>query len=105
MSTTVYLVEGWTEPIRTKLYADNVIQDLTGMSVELEPYLHGVLQTFTGVAEIESPESSGIVRYTPSSADLVKGRYKIRWKITDLDGKVAFFPNSVTPELWIVSKP
>lgn len=101
---SVALVEGWTERIRDVILADGEVQDLTGMTVELVAYdRSGHLVEMEGTAGIEDA-ANGIVYFAPSPNDLKKGKYKIRWKITDSGDQVAFCPNE-DPEEWIVSKP
>jgi len=100
---SVLLVEGWTERVRVTLLADGVALDLTGYTVELIAYNSVGTVTLAGTAGIDTA-ASGIVYFDPNSADFVKGTLKVRWKLTDPLGKVSFFPNSVQPDVWTISK-
>lgn len=100
---TVYLVAGWTERIRMVMLADGVALDLTGYAVELVSYNSTGTLTLLGTSGIDTAVS-GIASFDPNPADLVTGKMKVRWKLTDPLGKVSFFPNSVDPDIWVVSK-
>jgi hypothetical protein len=100
------LVEGWTERIVYQLSADGVNQALTGAGVEMLLYdKHNRPVAYSGTAGI-SDVALGKVYFDPTAADLVNSLspYEVRWKVTDLSGKIAFFPNG-NIELWNVRKP
>lgn len=98
----VLLVQGWTERIKDNLLADGVAVNLTGYTVQLIAWNSSGPVTLAGTSGIDTP-LSGTVYFDPASGDLVKGTLKIRWKVTDPQGKVSFFPNSVQPEIWTIS--
>lgn len=100
---TIYLVEGWTERVRINLLADDVAINLTGYTVELIVYNSSGTLTLVGTSGIDDPVT-GTVYFDPDASDLVKGRLKARWKVIDPSGKVAFFPNTVDPDIWVISK-
>ena len=105
------LVQGWTERIRTQLFADGAAFDLTGYStspasVEMLLYNRSkLLVTPTGISGIDTA-SAGIVYFDPASDDLLAAMspYYVRWKVTDSFGKMVFFPNG-NPEVWNVQQP
>ena len=97
------LVEGHTGVIDEILKANGAAVNLTGMTVEL------VLQTADGAfvdtatdVTVETP-AEGVVRYTPDAADLLATDtpHVARWKVTDGNGHVVFFP-SEAGEVWEV---
>lgn len=98
------LVQGWTEQIQDTLFADGVVQDLTGMTVQLVMYNSGKKPvTLLGDTVIVNA-SEGVVGFNPATTDLLKGVYSIRWKVTDPSDRVAFFPSG-SPEVWTVQLP
>ena len=99
-------VEGWTERIRDQLSDTEGTIDLTLMTVVLLMYdREGAAFTFAGTAGIDTA-ATGIVYFDPNAADLQSdlSPYSVRWKVTDVGGKIAFFPNQ-TPEKWTVRRP
>jgi hypothetical protein len=102
-----YLVEGWTERIIDQLIADDVAVNLTGgTTVELVLYdKNGTLKSIPSQSGIDTA-LVGKVYYDPASTDLKHSEspYSVRWKVTDVANKVAFFPNA-QPEKWFVFKP
>ena len=105
------LVQGWTERIRTQLFADGAPFDLTGYdeppaSVEMLLYnCAKVLVTPSGTSGIDTP-ATGIVYFDPAPDDLLASMspYSVRWQVTDSAGKIAFFPNG-RPDVWTVQLP
>lgn len=106
-----FLVEGWTERIRTQLLADGTPfpltdYDLPPAAVEMILATNlGAIVTPSGVSGIDTP-STGIVYFDPEPSDLLAKHspYSVRWKVTDSDGKSVFFPNDAA-EQWIVHEP
>ena len=99
------LVEGWTERIVYQLFSDGVAQPLTGGSVQLRVRTQEDSPvTFSGTVGILDA-AAGKVYFDPTSTDIVTGNspLKVRFRFTDSAGKVSFFPNSETPEYWVVS--
>jgi hypothetical protein len=97
------LVEGWTEPIRYQLTADGAVDDYTNMTVALVAHdKHGTALALAGSVNW-SDATTGIVVYSPDAADLLRinSPMRIRWRVTDTDDKVAYFPNS-EPEEWTI---
>lgn len=47
-----------------------------------------------------------LARFAPNAADLVfsTGKLYARWKVTDLSGKVAYFPGGKEPEEWEIGR-
>jgi uncharacterized phiE125 gp8 family phage protein len=97
------LVEGHTGVIDETLKSNGEAVNLTGMTVEL------VLQTAVGAlvdtaddVTVPTP-AEGIVRYTPDAADLLATQtpHVARWKVTDGNGHVVFFPSDAG-EVWEV---
>ena len=96
-------VQGWTSRIKYTVYTDGAVQDLTAMSVQLVAYDRTDSPvSFVGTVGIATP-ASGLVYFDPSDTDLLKSKspYSIRWKVTDSNGRVAFFPSGA-PEVWYV---
>lgn len=82
------------------LYNDGVAQDLTGMTVTLELTTdRGARVQTTGDVSVPS---STVARYTPSAGDLplAGGAFRARFKVTDAQGRSAFFPS--VAQVWIV---
>lgn len=108
MGILLRVVEGWTGrlgPFTLKLNGTPV--DLTGMTVELSLRTHGASQetAITGTVEADADQvaNAGQVNYDPAPADLVKGRYYTRFKVTDGEGAVVYFPNGTADDL-VVSR-
>lgn len=105
------LVEGWTERIRSQLFADGSPFDLTNYDNNLPASVTMLLfgkdraqVNYAGQAGVVSAEAaSGIVFFDPGPNDLKASLspYTVRWKVTDSAGKVAFFPNG-DPDEWDV---
>lgn len=107
MAEQLDLVQGWTERIIVELSADDAVQDLTGMTVQLQAWSRGRLLTLSGISgALSGSESDGKVYFDPASSDLTAARspLSIRWKVTDGSGKVAFFPKD-EPDIWNVRLP
>ena len=102
-----YFREGWTERIRFALTINGgTVLDVSGMTIALvgKDRLSNDL-TFTGSVGASSP-TTGIVYFDPATSDLKEsnGPYRLRWKVTDSNGKVAYFPNA-EPMTWIIDQP
>lgn len=99
--------EGWTERIRYALTHDeDEVLDLTGMTVALVGKDGaGTAIDFSGATGTDDA-TAGIAYFDPAAGDLVASGspYRVRWKITDGDGKVAFFPREA-PLVWRVTNP
>lgn len=100
---TENLVAGTTIDIVYQLLIDDEVPgtSLAG-TVELiltEKITGAVLET-SGDASI-SDASTWKVKYSPDSADLVKGIYYAHWKVTDGGGKISFFPDG-PGDIWYV---
>lgn len=100
--TEIEIVAGWVGPIQVQFKADNAAVDLTGATVTLAltERTTGASIDTSGDVAIDTA-ASGIVSYTPDSADLVEGTYNMRWKVV-LGGQTVFFPSSVEPDLLLV---
>ena len=104
------VVEGWTEPIVHRLLNDKVPVLIQGMDVALILIGHdGTAVDTTGKVANEddgTEPNRGRVAYRPDAGDLVaaKSMYSVRWRVTDGDGKNAFWPNDDFEKLK-VSKP
>lgn len=99
-------VEGWTERINYTIYADGTAVNLDTMSATLLLYdKRGNQVSYAGTSGIETA-ASGLLYFDPSANDLLysKSPYKVRWKVTDNSGQIAYFPNSGA-EVWRVRKP
>jgi hypothetical protein len=100
-------VEGQTEPIIHQLLNEGEPVAIQGMMVEL------VLQKRDGIAINTSGKitnlddgtepNRGKVRYSPDAADLTKAGspYFVRWKVTDVGGKIAFWSNAAADRLTV----
>ncbi len=98
------LVEGFTGRIRDTLKLNNAAVDLTGMSVDLLAFSQGTEITLAGTSGIETP-GSGLVYFDPDPTDLVYSRnpLQVRWKVTDQNNKVVFFPSGPA-DVWVIQK-
>lgn len=98
----ISLVTGWTSPIDYILKADGTAVNLTGMTVAIQVYgRSGNTLSVSGAVEVTSP-TTGAVRFTPASSDISRSRslcYEVRFKVTDSNGKIAYFPNGAA-EVW-----
>ncbi len=102
------LVEGWTGRIIETLKSNNSPINLTGMTAQLFLYDNtGAPFPYTGTAGVlAGSERYGKVYFDPAATDLlaIHSTYGVRWKVTDGNGKVVWFPNQVLGQ-WYVSKP
>lgn len=92
--TTYDVVAGTTSPIDIDLLDDGQTPSGTlGGTIELIlKNAAGTQIDFTGDVSIQSA-SGWRVRISPDAADFVQGIYRGRIKITDDNGKIAYFPN------------
>lgn len=96
-------VAGWTGNIDVDLLDNGAVPDgnLAGATVEL------VLESADGVALPLTDNTSILdatnwrIRVQPDAADFVVGTYRGRFKVTDIDSKVFYFPNSIW-DSWII---
>ena len=90
------VVEGWTDALPLRCDADGVPVDLTGLkvSVVLKDCLSRVIHDSTSKVTV-TDSTGGVVEYAPSSSDFVAAHtpYRIRVRVMDALGKVAYFPN------------
>jgi hypothetical protein len=106
-------VEGQTEPIVHQLLSDGAAVLIQAMTVELilEKSDGTEIDTSTKVTNLDdaTEDNKGKVKYEPAAEDLVAagGNYYLRWRVTDGDGKVAFWPNGEAARLKVypVAKP
>jgi uncharacterized phiE125 gp8 family phage protein len=97
------LVEGHTGVIDETLKSNGEAVNLTGMTVELVLQTAlGALVDTAGDVTVPTP-AEGVVRYTPDAADLLATQtpHVARWKVTDGNGRVVFFPSDAG-EVWEV---
>ena len=97
------LTPGWTEDIDYILAVDGTAQDLTDMTVAMIARdSEDTLLTLAGAVSVVDA-SAGQVRFSPAAADIIVANqpYRIRFKVTDTESKIAYFPNK-EPELWYV---
>lgn len=105
----ITLVEGWTERIQYRLTNDGTAVNITGATVQIVAFTKDSVEVkFQGTAGIVTA-ASGIVYFDPASNDLQSEQspYSIRWKVTDVTGKVSFFPGGAfpsKPEKWHVER-
>jgi hypothetical protein len=106
------IVQGWTEPMDFILKyieaSDPLrtpqIQDLSGMTVTSVAYdRNEAVVTLNGTTSVVAPAEDGHVRYVPSGTEFTKALspYAFRFKVTDVGGKVAYFPSGLA-DTWIV---
>ncbi len=93
------LVEGWTGALPFTLNADGVPVDLTGLTVQivLKDGADRLVKDSTAGISTSSGSTGGVVVYSPSSSgDFLAALtpYKIRFRVTDAQSKVVFFPNA-----------
>lgn len=89
------IVAGWTAPLDIHLLADDETPSgtMTGMTAELilRDRHNREIDTEGDVTIPDTDEWT--VRYTPGEDDLIPGEYRMRIKVTDNGGDVAYFPN------------
>jgi len=107
--TTTPVVEGWTKTLEYELRGDGAPVAITGQTVELlltDKDSQTVSTTGKVVNQDDgSSANKGFVGYNPASGDLlaVKSPYSMRWKLTDLAGKIAFWPSGPNRDVLTVS--
>lgn len=101
---SLYLVQGWTERITDVLKSAGVAVPVTGMTIQLVAFNSAGPVVLLGSAGVlDGP--NGVVYFDAHPTDFAtKGTLHTRWKVTDLSGKVAFWPNAPATEDWIISK-
>lgn len=102
------IVEGWTAEVGPfTLKADGVAIDLTGfIASQILALVRKVGETTyvptTGDMRIDDDPATGKVYWSPDAIDFPTGSfgtYEFRFKVTDGDGKVAFFPNGAAQQI------
>lgn len=93
------IVEGWTGALPFTCEADGEPFDLTGLSVAIVlKNADGTIVKNTSDGVSVTASTAGQVQYEPSTStgDLflsAQTPYRVRFKVTDAFGKVAYFPN------------
>jgi len=104
MATTFELVAGWTAPVDAFLLQDGETPStsLSGSTIALvlRKTEDGSLLDTSGDVAIQDADAWR-VRYSPDASDLVPGKYKGRFKVTDSGGKIGYYP-SAEWDTWIV---
>ncbi len=99
--------EGWTERIKYALTINaGTILDLTGMTVALVGVDRAsAALAFSGAVGI-ADAAGGVVYFDPAVTDLSASNspYRLRWKVTDTSGKIAYFPRT-EPLTWAIETP
>lgn len=102
---------GTTEPQDFELRNDGVAIDGTGFTIAIEVYqrVEGAWTLLTGETTPAAPtvawlsQAVGTVRVSGlDDAELPAGNYRVRFPLTDGSGKVGYFPNGDTADLWCV---
>ncbi len=94
--TPILIIEGMTGDIEVDLHRDGMPADLTGSTVEAamkDGQGNAVAQP--GTVTVANP-TAGKVKFNPH-ANLPHGSYKMRFRVTDTNGKVYFFPSIPDP--------
>ena len=112
-----YLVEGWTAAIDYILKTQAVdateatAYALNGHAVSIQVCPKGSTTPLTliGTTTVSSDTTGddvGLVAYKPGAGELLNSQspYRVRYRVTDGNGKVAYFPNGLPVE-WVVRKP
>jgi hypothetical protein len=104
MSLVGEVVEGWTGRLAWQLTLNGAAVDADAADLTLsELFLTGrdgtVVATDGDFGWLVAAD--GTVYYLADADDFVanKSPYRIRWKVTDADGKVVFFPNAEPDEI------
>lgn len=99
--------EGWTERIKYALTInDGTVLDMTGFTVALVGVDRALTAlVFSGSVGIETA-ALGVVYFDPAVTDLSASNspYRLRWKVTDTSGKIAYFPRT-EPLTWNIETP
>jgi hypothetical protein len=101
----VTIVEGQTATLDWLLKANGMPQNLSDMTVEAVIKTSGGKEV-SATGDITFTSSSGIVRLAPDAVDFRSYRspYTLRFRVTDLAGKIAYFPSG-DPVVIAVRKP
>lgn len=98
------LITGWTEDIDYILKADDVVVNLSGMTVAIQAKdQNGNAISMSGSLVIQDA-AAGKVRFSPAAGDISRVQsdtYYVRWKVTDGSGKISYFPNAGA-EQWTI---
>jgi hypothetical protein len=95
----VSIVEGWTAALPFTAEADGVGFDLTGLTVAIvlkNSELTIVKESSSGITVTDSTAGEWQYEAATSSGDLflsAQSPYRLRLKVTDAFGKLAYFPN------------
>jgi len=101
----IEITEGWSGPIDVQLQADGVVYDLTGKTVNFikrDTCGQEVVTTTSG-SQLETIASTcGLVRYTPSTGDLLVSGQPYWVKVRVIAGaEKVYFPNGAG-DTWTV---
>ncbi len=86
--------EGWTSPIEYTLEHNGESFSAAGMTPGMVLRdKDGNAITFTGTVEW-ADETESKIRFNPASTDFDAdlSPYTLRWKVTDTEGKIAYYP-------------
>lgn len=86
------IVEGWTAPMDAQLKLRGVAFDASGMTVTA--VIHDKDGRAVTVSADWLAQASATTRMTPNAGDfrVALSPYRLRYKVVDAGGKVAFFP-------------
>ena len=113
MSELLSIVEGWTDTIGPfTLKVDGTALNLTGYTVALQIRRpSGTVVTAGGTLTVstQSGGTVGQVTYVPVAADFdwdatvdrTKQSHSVRFKVTDGNGKIVYFPNAEADEICV----
>jgi hypothetical protein len=104
MAKLLDLVEGWTDELGPfTLLADGVAVDLTGL--DIVPVLTDAFRAAVPIpsdrVRVADDATTGQVYLTPADGELLNARspYRLRWQVTDGDGRRVYFPNADADEI------
>ena len=107
MAVVEDLIEGQTAPIKTRLLANGEGLDITGLADPeiVACRLDGTTITLAGTITVVEA-GTGKIQFDPNAADLleVNSPMKVRYKVTDGAGDIAYFPGNEEADTWNVVK-
>jgi hypothetical protein len=113
MSVLFDISSGWTEPLGPfTLKIGGIPRDLSLLTIV--PIIHDASGTVYQGAGVVTPDpdqvtNPGQLSYAPAATDFVfnpsistyRQAFKLHWKVTDVNGKVATFPNGAPDEIGV----
>mgnify|MGYP001324403865 CR=1 FL=1 len=106
MATLLTITEGWTQELGPfTLEIDDVAVDLTGWTVALILREKNGTQVASPDTRVDNDPTTGDVYWTPDGTEAAaESPYSLHWQVTDGDGKVVYFPNTMADKVIVVKE-